>query len=148
MKRYAVCLALSSLLFCTSGWACGDKLVKIGRGVRYQRANAVRPANILILVGRNFDRGAVNRLRSQLSVVGHKVMVATDADSLNRVLGKPIDIVLTDVDDLALVSQSVDSLSSKPTIVPMIENSGGAPAAVRRFPFVLVQSSSAFDQVA
>jgi hypothetical protein len=151
MKRSVLCLSLlSSLVVCTNGWACGDKLVQIGRGVRYQRANAIRPATIVMFVGPHFDRDAANRLQSQLSVVGHRVMIATDTDTFAAALAKHVDIVLTDVDNLALVSQRVDSMSSKPAIVPMIDPSAStAPPEIRsRFPFIMLLSSRGFDHVA
>ena len=151
MKRSVYCLSLVfSLVFSTTVFACGDKLVQIGRGLRYQRANAVHPATIVMLVGPHFDLNAANRLRSELSVVGHKVMIAKDNEGFASALRQRVDIILTDVDDLAAVTQQVDSLSQKPAIVPMIERSGSAlPSEIRnRFPSVLLLSSSRLEQVA
>jgi hypothetical protein len=151
MKRSVYCLSLIFwLVFGTSVFACGDKLIQIGRGLRYQRANSVRPATIVMLVGPHFDLNAANRLRSELSVVGHKVMIARDRDGFMTALRQPVDIVLAGVDDLAVVTERIDALSQKPTIVPMIDRyAGTVPAEIQnRFPSVLLLSSSRLEQVA
>jgi hypothetical protein len=151
MKRSVYCLSLIfSFVFCTSIFACGDKLVQIGRGLRYQRANSVRPATIVMLVGPHFDLNAANRLRSELSVVGHKVTIAKDSESFVTALRQHVDIILADSDNLAEATQRVDSLSQKATIVPMIDRSAETvPSEMRnRFPSVLLLSSSRIDQVA
>src|SRR5207248_6215909 len=104
MRRTALCLSLLfSLAIGTSAWACGDKMVQVGRGVRYQRAAAVRPAAIVMFLTPGFDREAANRLRSELVLVGHKVQMVDDAVALKSILSAHrLDIVLTSVDNVDL----------------------------------------------
>jgi hypothetical protein len=152
MRRTAICLALlSSLVPGANAWACGDKMVEIGRGVRYQRASAVRPASIVMFLSPGFDRQAANKLRSELVLVGHRVQMVDDAAALASILNaKHFDIVLTNVDNLALVTERVGATESKPVIIPLIDRSARDSAAEiqRRFPFVMLLSSRAFDQIA
>jgi hypothetical protein len=151
MRRTVICLSLlSSLALGTDAWACGDKMVQVGRGVRYQRAAAVRPAAILMFLSAGSDRQAANKLRSELVLVGHKVQMVDDAGALASILGSHhVDIVLTSVDNLALVNERIGSVQSKPIIIPLIDRSRtGAEEIQRRFPFVLLLSSRALDQIA
>ena len=152
MRRTVICLSLlSSLLLGTNAWACGDKMVQVGRGIRYQRAAAVRPATIVMFLSSGFDRGAANRLRSELVLVGHTVQIVDGADALASILGSHhVDIVLTSVDNLALVNERIGSEQSKPIIIPLIDRSAraGAEEIQQRFPFVLLLSSRALDQIA
>src|SRR6266516_4160644 len=124
MRRVFVGVALASSLVSMNAWACGDKLVQVGRGVRYQRANAVRPATIVMFVSPGFDRRVANHLRSELTLVGHTVhIVDSRAAFASAIAGKRSDIVLTDVDNLAVVDEQLSSSTSKPTIIPLIERS-------------------------
>ena len=152
MRRTAICLSLlSSLALGTNAWACGDKMVQVGRGVRYQRAAAVRPAAIVMFLSSGFDREAASKLRSELVLVGHKVQIVDDAGALASILSAHrFDIVLTSVDNLTLVNELIGSVQSKPIIIPLIDRSAraGAEEIQRRFPFVLLLSSRALDQIA
>src|SRR5258708_24734598 len=103
-----------------------------------------------MLIGAHCDLNAGSRLRSELFVVGHKVVIAKDSDDFTTALRQHVDIVLADVDDLASAAQGVDSLSQKPTIIPMIErHTITVPSEIRvRFPSALLLSSSRLEQVA
>ena len=151
MRRASVGLALALSLVSINGWACGDKMVQVGRGVRYQRAGAVRPANIVMLLSPRFDRAAANRLRSDLVLVGHKVQIVDDSATFASVIASSHpNIVLTDVENLNLVTELVGSGSARPTIIPIIDRSATAAAAgvQGRFPYVMLLSSRGFDQLA
>ena len=151
MKREWLLLPLiCSLATATNSLACGDKLVQVVRGIRYQRASAVRPANIVMFLSPNFDRHAASRLRSDLAFVGHKVQIVEDAASLVSILPTLPDIILTDVDNLPIVTEQVSSMSSKPTIIPIIDRSTQSAAASLqvRFPFVMTSAARGLDQIA
>jgi hypothetical protein len=149
MRRASVGLALALSLVSINGWACGDKLVQIGRGVRYQRANAVRPASIVMFVSPGFDRRVADHLRSELTMVGHTVQIVVDPAAFKSALAsKRSDIVLTDVDNLAVVDEQLSSSASKPTVIPLIERSARVAAEIQaRFPFVMMLSARGFEQV-
>jgi hypothetical protein len=151
MKRACLCLCLlACLAFGTNAFACGDKLVQLGRGVRYQRARAVRPANIVMFLTDRSDRHAANRLRSDLTFVGHRVQIVDDERAFASMLAaNDIDIVLTDVENLQLVTEHVNSARSKPAIIPLINSSAKeATTEIRsRFPYVMLLSAHSFEQL-
>jgi hypothetical protein len=151
MKRACLCLCLlACLAFGANGFACGDKLIQVGRGVRYQRASAVRSANIVMFVTAGSDRKAANRLRSDLTFVGHRVQIVDDDRALATLLAaNDVDIVLTDVENLQLVSERVNSSRSKPAIIPLIDRPAkAAPTEIHsRFPYVMLLSARSFDQL-
>jgi hypothetical protein len=151
MTRACLCLTLLVSFVAPNSWACGDKMVQVGRGVRYQRASAVRPANILMLVSPRFDRAAANRLRSDLVLVGHKVQIVDDHTAFASLLAsKHPNIILADVDNLNFITDAVRSASARPTIIPIIDRSGSPAVAdiQGRFPYVMLLSSRGFDQLA
>lgn len=152
MKRIILGVSLlSSIAFATDVLACGDKMVQVGRGVRYQRAQAVRSASILLFLGAETNRESARKLRSELALVGHKVHVVDDALTLTSALnGKHVDIVLTDPANLDTVIRQVGSAASRPAIVPVVAHPAGDTFLElnRRFPFVMSLSARAFDQVA
>jgi len=150
MRRTAFGLSLLFVLAATDGIACGDKLVQIGRGVRYQRLNKVHPATIVMYVGDSFDRRAAETLRKELLIAGHTVnLVDSRAALASALTSKKSDIVLTDVDSLPAVTEQVASWSTKPTIIPLIERATAAAAELQtRFPFVLTMTARSFDHLA
>jgi hypothetical protein len=149
MKRIVICLSLLSFAVGGNAWACGDKMVQIGRGVRYQRANAVRPATIMMVLGPRFDRDVAKRLRSELVLVGYKVQILDDnAAFAPTIEAKHFDIVLTDVNNLSAVTERVDAMASRTTVIPVMERSDAAAEVQRRFPVVLLLPSRGLDQIA
>jgi len=141
---------LSSVAFATNVSACGDKMVQVGRGVRYQRAQAVRSASIVMFLGPEINRESARKLRSELALVGHKVQMVDDAAALASSLsGKKVDIVLTDPRNLDTVTGQLGAAASTTSIVPVLDRPADDRSAElkSRFPVVLFLSSRAFDQV-
>ena len=58
--------------------ACGDKLVDISQGVKFQRALGMEPAAILLYVNVEAPKRSVKRLRASLTRVGHYVVLVDD----------------------------------------------------------------------
>ena len=131
--------------------ACGDKMVKIGRGVRYQRAKAVRPATIVLVGGQQFPSRAMSRLRSDLTMVGHDVIVLENPSMLGQVIRqRHVDVVLSDRADLQSISDTVAAAPSKPRVIPMTtqatkDSSSESPA---QSGLVMPVSARAMDQIA
>jgi hypothetical protein len=150
MRRACLCVALlSSLLVAPNGRACGDKLVQVGRGVRYQRANSVRPASIVMFVSPAFDRRDANHLRSELAMVGHNVRVVESPAAFAAALADSrSDIVLTDVENLPVVDDQLATSAARPIVIPVIERSARVAAELQaRFPFIMMLSAREFDHV-
>ena len=119
--------AVALLLSAQSVFACGDKLAQIGRGVRYQRANAVRSASILILIDQRLDRQTAARLGRAFTTVGHKVQLIDGVAALAPALkAKRYDVVVTDNSEAVATAREVQSsLSPQPTVVSVVNRSGG-----------------------
>ncbi len=104
--------------------ACGDKLLALGVGVRFQRAfKAERPASILIFPGGS-GGGALAKdteLQEALKQAGHTLQAVADAGSLQQALrsGK-YDVVLADLSDAAGVAPLTQAAPSRPTLVPVM----------------------------
>ena len=141
--RFAVAVLGSAALFSgTVGFACGDKLLAIGRGVRFQRAYAQRPANVLIYSNGNQIGATVRsaRLQTTLKQAGHKLQTAEGPSQLNEALqlGK-VDVVLADFADLAGITRQLQSAPSKPVVLPVLlkPSKTELTAAQREYKFAL-----------
>jgi ABC-type amino acid transport substrate-binding protein len=113
----------AALLSGNVGLACGDKLLVIGRGVRFQRAYAQRQANIVIYSS-GTQSGAIltsARLQTALKQAGHQLQMVEGASQLDEALksGK-VDVVLADFADIAAITRQLQSAPSKPVVVPVL----------------------------
>ncbi len=143
-------LVAIALLSGTAALACGDKLLAIGRGVRFQRAYAERQANLVI-----YSNGAQNGatlsstgLQTTLKRAGHKLQIVQDGSQLDEALksGK-VDVVLVDFADLGGISRLLQSAPSKPVIVPILFKASKAElaAAQREYKFALKTPADEFQ---
>ena len=122
-----VVLASPSLL------ACGDKLVLLGRGIRFQRMLATKhPATILVYLNPAAGISAADReyqLRSLLKFAGHKPHAVTSAADLTAELGSgKYDVVLADYADAAGLEKEVQAAKARPALIPVVYN----PTPVQR----------------
>ena len=101
--------------------ACGDKLLALSRGVRFQRAYAAaRPASILIYLGRNGGTARQPQLYSTLRQAGHKVRAVEEAAELDQALNSgSYDIVLADPADAPALADRLKTAATKPTVIPV-----------------------------
>jgi hypothetical protein len=105
------------------GFACGDKLLSMGRGLRFQHAYGARQANVVIYSdanqsGPNF---ASVKLQTRLKQAGHKLQTAAGLSQLQEALksGK-VDVVLADFADVQGISGQLQSSPSKPVVLPVL----------------------------
>src|SRR5262245_57350240 len=110
MKTISALSALLLLTLWTNTFACGDKFLVAGRGIRYERAHAaVQPGSILMYRNRNFeDPKAGNDLENALKKVGHKVQSVDDVTKLDATLktGK-FDLVVVNLSDAPLLEKQI-----------------------------------------
>lgn len=106
--------------------ACGDKLLALGRGVRFQHAyKAAHPANILILddarsANSNPTKAGV-ALSSMLAQAGHRVSTAYGPDDLGHAIqSRRVDFILADVRDMEAVEAILRPLSPHPNLIPVL----------------------------
>lgn len=138
MRRMAAMAVISAavLLSGTVALACGDKLLAVGHGVRFQHAYAEREANLLI-----YSAGAPNgadlgsaKLQTTLRHAGHKLQIVEGGPQLDEALksGK-VDVVLVDFADLGAIARVLQSAPSKPVVLPILFKPSKAElAAVQR----------------
>ena len=127
MRRIVLMLGLVSLVLSLGERpvsACGDKLLVLGRGVRFQSDIPVQPASILLYLHKGSPSFAVlndPRLQSILREAGHKLQGAGSVQELEDALkaGK-YDIVLADLSDASSLQQMVASAPSKPVLLPFV----------------------------
>lgn len=120
------------VLFATIAFACGDKFLVIGKGIRYERAHAAtHPGSILIYRNKDMeDPKAGSDLESALKKAGHKIETVDNASKLDATLqtGK-FDLVVVNLADAPLVEQQIISSPSKPAVLPVIYNRTGTELA-------------------
>jgi hypothetical protein len=114
--------------------ACGDKLVLLGRGIRFQRMLATKhPAAILVYLRPESGISAADReyhLDALLKLAGHKPHAVTNAAEFTKELAsRPYDLVLADYSDAAVLEKEVSGSKAKPTLVPVVYNPTGAERA-------------------
>ena len=130
--------------------ACGDKSLRLGRGVRFRRTD--NPASILIYVAPNASSEAVSkaapRLQSFLKKAGHKSRVVQGEGQLSEALGSgAYDLILSRLDDAADLQRRFDGWGARPTVVPLIPKASKdeVAAAQRQYRFVVKDASSGED---
>ena len=139
----------------TAAFACGDHLMLLLGGARFQQVfGGARPASILA-----YTRGdsAVPRvvkdleLQPALKRAGHKLRAVEDRAAFDEALktGK-YDVVLADVTDAEGLEQQVGSAPSKPTLLPVIYKAtkSEATAVKQKFRSVLKAPGSSGDYLA
>jgi len=132
----------AAALFGTVGLACGDKLLVIGRGVRFQHAYAPHQGSLLIYSSGTQSGSTLRsaKLQTTLKQAGHKLQTVEGASQLDGVLksGK-VDVVLADFADLAGITRELQSAPSKPVVLPILFKPSKAElaAAQREYKFVL-----------
>ena len=142
-------LGAAALLSGTDGLACGDHLLVIGRGVRFQRAYATRQANVVIY-SNGTQSGAIltsAKLQTTLKQAGLTLQMVEGASQLDEALksGK-VDVVLADFADVAGITRQLQSAPSKPVVLPILFQPSKAElaAAQREYKFALKASA---DQI-
>src|SRR5205807_3523693 len=99
MRRTKIAFVIAlgiSLLSIAVADACGDKLLRIGRGARFQRT--MHPATVLIYLPSSATADASTKapkLQAFLKKAGHKSSIVQGTDRLSQALGSgQYDVVL------------------------------------------------------
>ena len=126
-------LAILTALGGTAAFGCGDKLLAIGRGLRFQRVSAAHEASLVI-----YSRGGAilsnAKLQSTLRQAVHKLQLVKDGAQLDGALKSGrVDVVLIDGADLSAITQQLQSAPSRPVIVPVLVNPSKADLAAAPF---------------
>lgn len=112
-------------LAATAALGCGDKMLVLGSGVRFQHAYAaVHPASILLYMRQNSAVPAAVRdaqLQPALRQAGHKVYTVEDRAQLDQALKSGnYDLVLADLSDAETLEQAAQAAPSRPVVLPVV----------------------------
>lgn len=116
--------------------ACGDKALRIGRGIRFRRT--AHPAAVLIYIPSNSARAS--QLQSMLKKVGHKPHSVQGVDKLSEALNSgQYDLVFSDLSDAANLEKQIATSTSKPVLVPVVSKGTKAEvtAAQKQYRYVV-----------
>jgi hypothetical protein len=152
MKKWVaatVLFAVTGSLGSQDVWACGDKFLLLGRGVRYQRAYAaIHPASILIVAPpKSVKTAAVrdSRLQSALKLAGHRVDVVPAAKMRDALAGSRYDIVLAERADAVGIPDALPPGGKKPSIISVVQDAADVAADRQRYDAVLKTPQSLPD---
>jgi hypothetical protein len=131
-----------ALLSGTAGLACGDKLLAIGRGLRFQRAYAAHEANLVIYSARTQPGATLSsaKLQTTLRRAVHKLAVVQGDSQLGEALKSAnVDVVLVDFADLAGIMPQLQLAPSHPVILPVLVKPSKADLAMaqKKYKFAL-----------
>lgn len=149
MRRITIAFLLASgtvLLSIAVVDACGDKLLRVGSGVRFQRS--VHPASILIYVSPDTPVSATSRVQSFLKRAGHKPSTVQGINGFGGAVNSGrYDIILANLSDVPGLQKQIETSTSKPTIVPIAINANKAERAAAKKEYkCLVKDSNDGDE--
>ena len=139
MRRIVLASAIIAGIFVLSfvvAEACGDKALRIGRGIRFQRTS--HPAAVLIYIPSNSARAS--QLQSMLKKVGHKPRAVEGLDRLSDALKSgQFDLVFMDLAEAASLEKQIASSASKPVLVPVVSKGTKAEviAAQKQYKYIV-----------
>jgi hypothetical protein len=126
MRRILVVLAVAAGAL-TQGpvplHACGDKLMMLGRGVRFQSKHTPRAATVLLYLPESATGQALTdpKLESALREAGHAVKAVTSpADLQSALRSGAFDVVLANVTHASELEQAKDVAANHAVILPAI----------------------------
>lgn len=145
MRRLACVIVILAGIFLFSvavADACGDKALRIGRGIRFQRAS--HPAAVLIYIPSNTARAT--QVQSMLKKVGHKSHAVQSVDGLSQALKSgQYDLVMTGASDAANLGNQVETSPSKPVLIAVVSEGTKAEvtAAKKQYRYIVKNPHSA-----
>jgi len=126
-------LAAAALAMGADTFACGDKLVIVGRGMRPKRVKGSVPASILVYADPKGSMPAAleeGHLRQDLEKAGHRVRSVGTREELDSALDTgSYDLVFTDIKSAPAIETEAKGASSKPTVLPTLFNPSDADLA-------------------
>jgi hypothetical protein len=121
----ALLVATTTCVSAPSSHACGDKLVPLGGGVRFEQIHVSRhPGKILLFLNPNSTLRAANDefgLSAALVRAGHAVSTVENVQELEAALqtGNP-DLVVMDWSDVVQLHDEVQNAGGSPPILPVL----------------------------
>ena len=125
MRRLVTVLSVMvPLLSASLASACGDKLLVLGRGARFQVETADHPASILFYVNPNApgsEKVEFTQLQGIMRQAGHRFRSVRGREELAVALKTArFDIVLADFDDASRLEKTIQASPSQPLLLPWV----------------------------
>jgi hypothetical protein len=143
-RNFAVGLILFVLLLSSgAARACGDKLLILGRGVRFQVDTTDYPAAILLYMNPDAPGSQTwgdTQLQSVMKRAGHHLRSVRSREDLTESLKNGrYDIVLADISDAPGLEELLQAAPSQPVLLPWVYKGTKAAesAARQRYQFFL-----------
>jgi hypothetical protein len=127
MKRYvlpSIIVMLSVVVQnSTTAYACGEKLLALGRGIRFQSRHSPRPASVLLYLPQSASGRPLSdpNLESALKEAGHAVRAATTSADLERALRSgSYDVVLANITDAPDLERAQALTTGNAVVLPAV----------------------------
>jgi CheY-like chemotaxis protein len=118
LSLVAIALTIQSAIIAL---ACGDKLLLLGRSIRYQSRHTPRAAAVLVYLPPSTRTLVDPKLESALTEAGHRVRSVTTTETLQEALrGGEFDVVLADIDDAAKLQQALSATQTNSFVLPAV----------------------------
>jgi hypothetical protein len=124
--RYLFALVAVTIAVCQVAiplYACGDKLLMLGRGIRFQSKHTPRAAAVLLYLPESATGRPLTdpKLESALREAGHAVRaVTTPADLQSALKGGTYDVVLANVTDAPELERAQGVAERNAVVLPAI----------------------------
>jgi len=120
-RAFALALTISVAVAAVDLAACGDKFLRVGRSARFRRYAAVYPASILIYTPAGATTKGMKEFETLLKRAGHKPIAVNNGTSIGRALASArYDLVIADYADAARIKNDLQSVASKPELLPIL----------------------------
>jgi len=139
MKRHmwpAIIVMLSvGIPNANTAYACGEKLLTLGRGIRFQSRHSPRPASVLLYLPQSASGRPLSdpNLESALREAGHAVRaVTTSADLESALRSSTYDVVLANVTDAPTLERAQALTAGNAVVLPAVYLVAPTPQAKRQ----------------
>jgi hypothetical protein len=110
--------------------ACGDKFLRIGRSERFRGYAAVHPSSILIYTPANATPAGIKDFEALLKRAGHKTLAVENGARLSQIFAAATyDVVIADYADTGKIKGELQSVASRPGLLPILYKPTKAVAA-------------------
>jgi hypothetical protein len=120
-------MGLTLMVLLVNSWpagACGDKLLVLGNGVRFQVPTAQFRARILLFANPSDPASKTfsdTQLQSIVTKAGHRLDTARSKDELaTKLKTKDYDLVLADFSDASSLETLIEAARSQPLLLPWV----------------------------
>jgi hypothetical protein len=137
MKNCFVIIALLlTACLAVDGFACGDSLYRVGKGVSYRVYTAPLPGSVLVYG----DSEGAQQLAEELARSGHGVQLVSDSDELKSELGSgSYDVVIAAYSDRDTVTTMETAFgNTTTTYIPVAQTEEEEAEAKRKYDHVLM----------